>query len=147
MKNFSIFSHIVKEHSDKDRGIHYNRMRKKTQKLTDIDHICINLLVLSVQIIKSGLFQTDCFGQYLGWVVLALVGGSFRPMLGVSRFGPQSFHPSIYKLIRYDRHMYGQMDVWFGDSIFAKQKYFSLTNSCFYLKCRMNPCNQSVSIH
>ena len=125
---------MVKEHSDKDRGIYREQMRKK---LTDIDHICINLLVLSVQIIKSGSFPRFC-------VVSALVGGSFRPMLEVSRLGPESFHPSIYKLIRYDRHMYGRMDVCFGDSIFAKQKYFSLTNSCFYhLKC-LNYSNESM---
>ena len=31
------------------------------------------------------------FGQFLGWVVSALVGGSFRPIFGVSPFGPGSF--------------------------------------------------------
>ena len=37
-----------------------------------------------------GCFGLGRFGQFLGWVVLALVGGSFRPIFQVSRFGPES---------------------------------------------------------
>ena len=41
-----------------------------------------------------GSFRPGRFGQFLGWVVLALVGGSFRPIFGVSCFGPGSFRPN-----------------------------------------------------
>ena len=37
-----------------------------------------------------GRFGLGRFGQILGCVVSALGGGSFRPFLGVSRFGPES---------------------------------------------------------
>ena len=39
-----------------------------------------------------GRFGLGRFGQFLGWVISALVGGSFRQIFGVSRFGPGSFH-------------------------------------------------------
>ena len=42
---------------------------------------------------RPGRFGLRRFGQFLGWVVSALVGGSFRPIFGVSRFGPGSFRP------------------------------------------------------
>ena len=43
------------------------------------------------------IFAMGCFGQILGWVVSALVVGSFRTwvVLGASRFSQ-----SLYKLIR-----------------------------------------------
>ena len=40
-----------------------------------------------------GRFGLGRFGQFTGWVVSALVGGSFRPIFGVGRFGPVSFRP------------------------------------------------------
>ena len=40
-----------------------------------------------------GLFGPGHFGQFLGRVVSALEGGSFRPIFGVSRFGPGSSRP------------------------------------------------------
>ena len=39
-------------------------------------------------------FSLGRFGQFLGWVVSALVGESFRPIFWVSRFGPESFQPN-----------------------------------------------------
>ena len=42
---------------------------------------------------RPGHFGLGRFGRFLGWVVSALVGGSFRPIFGVSRFGPGSFRP------------------------------------------------------
>ena len=39
------------------------------------------------------------FGQFLGWVVSALVGGSFRPVFLGGSFGPESFH-SLYELLK-----------------------------------------------
>ena len=41
-----------------------------------------------------------CFGKYLGWVISALVGGSFRPIFEVSRFGPGSFRPKSIETIK-----------------------------------------------
>ena len=38
-------------------------------------------------------FGLGRFGQFSGWVVSALVGGSFRPIFGLGRFGPGSFWP------------------------------------------------------
>ena len=40
------------------------------------------------------------FGLFLGWVVSALVGGSFRPIFEVSRFGPWSFRPKSIETIK-----------------------------------------------
>ena len=53
-------------------------------------------------VLALGRFALSRFGQFLGWVVLALVGGSFRPIFGVSCFGQ-----SLLKLIRYDRDRRG----------------------------------------
>ena len=39
----------------------------------------------------SGLFHPGSFGQFLGWVISALVGGSFSDNFRVGRFGPVSF--------------------------------------------------------
>ena len=38
-------------------------------------------------------FDLGCFGQFLRRVVLALVGGLFRPIFGASCFGRRSFWP------------------------------------------------------
>ena len=40
-----------------------------------------------------GRFGLGRFGQFLGWVVSASVGGSFRPIFEVSYFSPGSFRP------------------------------------------------------
>ena len=45
-----------------------------------------------------GRFGLGRVGQFLGWVVLALVGRSFRPIFGVSRFGPGSFRPKAIEI-------------------------------------------------
>ena len=45
-------------------------------------------------------FGLGRFGQFLGWVVSALVGGSFRPVFEVSRFGPGSFRPKSIETIK-----------------------------------------------
>ena len=37
------------------------------------------------------------FGLFWGWVVSALVVGSFQPIFWVSRFGPMSFQPKYMK--------------------------------------------------
>ena len=47
-----------------------------------------------------GRFGLGRFGQFLGWVVSALVGGSFRPIFEVSRFGPGSFRPKSIETIK-----------------------------------------------
>ena len=43
-------------------------------------------------------FGLGRFGQFWGWVVSALVGGSFRPIFWVSRFGPESFRPKFMEV-------------------------------------------------
>ena len=43
-------------------------------------------------------FGLGHFGQFFGWVVSALVGGSFRPIFGVSRFGSGSFRPKAKEI-------------------------------------------------
>ena len=53
-------------------------------------------------VLVLGRFGLSRFRQFLGWVILALVGGSFRPIFGVSRLGQ-----SLLKLIRYDRDRRG----------------------------------------
>ena len=47
------------------------------------------------------LFRPGPFRSILGWVVSGLVGGSFRPILWVSRFGPESIRPEyiVFKSI------------------------------------------------
>ena len=45
-------------------------------------------------------FGLGRFGQFWGWVVSALVGGSFRPIFWVSRFGPESFRPKYTEIFR-----------------------------------------------
>ena len=45
-------------------------------------------------------FGLGRFGQFWGWVVSALVGGSFRPIFWVSRFGPESFRPKYMEIFR-----------------------------------------------
>ena len=47
-----------------------------------------------------GCFGLSRFGQFLGWVVSALVGASFRPIFEVSRFGPVSFQPKSIETIK-----------------------------------------------
>ena len=68
------------------------------------------------------------FGQFLGWVVSALVGGSFRPILEVSCFGPGSHWPKSIEIIK----VLTGTDFRFDDSILVMLKYliFSLINSC-----------------
>ena len=49
-----------------------------------------------------GRFGLSCFGlgrfgQFLGWVISALVGGSFWPIFRVSCFGHGSFRPKSLK--------------------------------------------------
>ena len=51
-----------------------------------------------------GRFGLGRFGQFLGWVVSALVGGSFRPIFEVSRFGPGSFRTNFLLLPYLDEH-------------------------------------------
>ena len=47
-----------------------------------------------------GRFGLGRFGQFLGWVVSALVGGLFRPIFEVRRFGPGSFWPKSIETIK-----------------------------------------------
>ena len=49
---------------------------------------------------RPGSFGLGRFGQFLGWVVSALVGGSFRPIFEVSHFGPGSFRPKSIETIK-----------------------------------------------
>ena len=43
--------------------------------------------------LRPGRFGLGSFGQFLGRVVSALLGGSFRPISWVGYFGPGSFRP------------------------------------------------------
>ena len=47
-----------------------------------------------------GRFGLGRFGQFLGWVASALVGGLFRPIFEMSRFGPGSFRPKSIETIK-----------------------------------------------
>ena len=47
-----------------------------------------------------GRFGLGRFGQFLGWVISALVDGSFRPIFEVSRFGPGMFRPKSIETIK-----------------------------------------------
>ena len=49
---------------------------------------------------RPGSFRPGSFRPILGWVVSALVGGSFRPIFEVSRFGPWSFRPKSIETIK-----------------------------------------------
>ena len=46
---------------------------------------------------NPGCFGLCRFGQFWGWVVSALVVGSFLPVLRVGLFGPESFRPKYMK--------------------------------------------------
>ena len=48
---------------------------------------------------RLGRFGLGCFDKFLGRVVSALVGGSFRPIFEVSRFGPVLFQPKSIETI------------------------------------------------
>ena len=76
--------------------------------------VCTGIRVVST----LGRFGPGRFGQFLGWVISALVGGSSRPIFEVSHFGPGLF------LLIYDRDR--RADLRFG----VPFKYFSLINSC-----------------
>ena len=45
-------------------------------------------------VVSAGSFRPGSLRSIFGWVVSALVGGSFRSIFGVSRFGPGSFWPN-----------------------------------------------------
>ena len=45
-------------------------------------------------------FGLGRFGKFWGWVVSALVGGSFRPIFWVSRLGPESFRPKFMEIFK-----------------------------------------------
>ena len=47
-----------------------------------------------------GRFGLGRFDQFLGWVVSALVGGSFQSIFEMSRFGPGSFRPKSIETIK-----------------------------------------------
>ena len=50
---------------------------------------------------ESGSFRPwDVSANFLGWVISALVGGSFHPTFKVSRFGPGSFRPKSIETIK-----------------------------------------------
>ena len=49
---------------------------------------------------NPGRFGLGCFGQFWGWVVSALVGGSFWPIFWVSRFGSESFRSQYMEIFR-----------------------------------------------
>ena len=49
---------------------------------------------------SMGHFSQGHFGQFWGWVVSGLVGGSFRPIFWMSRFSPESFLPKYMEIFR-----------------------------------------------
>ena len=62
---------------------------------------CKSDTIYRIRVVSAlGCFGLGRFGQFLGWVVSALVGGSFRPIFEVSRFGPLSFRPKSIETIK-----------------------------------------------
>ena len=62
---------------------------------------CKSDTIYRIRVVSAlGRFGLGRFGQFLGWVVSALVGGSFRPIFEVSRFGPWSFRPKSIETIK-----------------------------------------------
>ena len=79
----------------------FNRKRKSFKKKRP-QRSLINdkgIRVVSARTVSAlGRFGLGHFGQFLGWVVSAFVGGSFRPIFWVSRFGPESFRPKYMEI-------------------------------------------------
>ena len=76
----------------------------------------------------------------------ALVGGSFRPIFGVSSFGPGSYHPKSIEIIWWDRHECGaELKITYYIIIFWVSKNLGLVKVLFSFSVCREPNRRDFS--